>query len=83
MSTIKPITLKAFDLMLQRRYLNRLQRCVAAFDALQNRPKLAIDFFEALLLQANLDYQHLLSIYLKEKNNETKKKKENARKKIL
>lgn len=75
MSTIKSITVKEFNLMLQRRYLMRLQRCVEAFEALENRPKMVIDFFEALLLQANLDYQHLLSIYLKEKSNEKKEKK--------
>ena len=62
----------------QRRYLKDLTRCVRSLKKLDNRPKVVDDIYEALLLQASLDYQYFVGLYTKEKRHE-KKEKENAR----
>ena len=59
----------------QRRYLKDLTRCVRSLKNLENRPKVVDEIFEALLLQATLDYQYFVGLYIKEKRNEKKEKK--------
>lgn len=61
-----------------REYIDSLNRCVSSLHKLPSSPQVVEDIFTALLLQATLEYNCVVSNFLKNEEYE-KKEKKNAR----